>query len=567
MLFRLILLCFLTSTCLAEKIDLSVEESCVLNQFFQVLVEDSEVGYVLLNKKPVCIHGFFNRDPFLVDALAHKHSVALREGARIWKELAPPQKDVVIQISGREDACISNWIHVLTINRPLFREVVKNHLAAFQYVLGPAVTADSLLEALGKQTYHSLLKGDKVLIGEILGFGEQNALYVSRIENLEEACDQDVPPFLNAGVLVREYPDEHLPYAPGFGFTSITEELEALQEKVSFPSEKLVRLSPEFVFGCLKEETRGLIGELEVAQGAIQRSLQSSSFLEDTLKRLTGVEYVSDGKAFCFQVNRVNEVVARGIWESVQDYDRDCLASFVEGMERGGCGEQIDREACFASYRRELLEAREGLLAANQLLGSLEAECVVPNGVYYRTVKNGQGMICEGPLVKLTYSVFTPLGHCLAYQSDVVVNLKNTIPGFALGVRGMKVGETREVFIHPSMGYGFDKCMYLRAVVTLVAAGDNRGFAVSDKPIDLSFVLDDKVFSERTEKYKAALFSKGTDIANHLRKCPEIDLMSICNQLKKFLDGDDQFVPTTEAEQALINKVHWNIYFGATDPS
>ena len=66
----------------------------------------------------------------MVDALAHKHSVALREGARIWKELAPPRKDVVIQISDKEDACIPNWIHVLAINRPLFREVVKNHLLA-----------------------------------------------------------------------------------------------------------------------------------------------------------------------------------------------------------------------------------------------------------------------------------------------------------------------------------------------------------------------------------------------------------------------------------------------------
>ena len=564
MIFRLILLYFLTSVCFAEKIDLSVEESCVLNQFFQVLIKDSEVGYVLLNKKPVCIHGFFNRDPFLVNALAHKHSVALCAGARIWKELAPPRRDVVIQIAGQEDACIPNWIHVLAINRPLFQEVVKSNLAAFQYVLGPAVSADSLLEALGKETYHGLLKGDKVLIGEILGFGEQNALYVSRIENLEEACDQDVPPFLNAGMVMRDYPDEYLPYAPSFGFASIKEELEDLQKKVSFPSEKLVQASPEFVFGCLKEETRGLIRELEVAQGAIQRSLQSSAFLEETLKSLTGIEYVSDGKtAFSFQLNQVNEVVAKGIWESLQDYDRECLASFVEGMGSQGVCEQVDREACFASYCRELLDAKEGLLAANQLLGSLDAECVIPNGVYYKSVKVGQGVACKGPLVKMTYSVFSPLGHCLAYQTEVVVNLKNTIPGFALGVRGMKMGETREVYIHPSMGYGFEKCIHLKAVVTLVALGDNRGFVVSGKPMDLSFILDEKVLSERTEKYKAALLNKGRGIANHLRKCPEIDLVKVCDHLKKFLSGQDQFVLTTEAEQALINKVHWNIYFGA----
>ena len=46
------------------------------------------------------------------------------------------------------------------------------------------------------QTYYSLLKKDKVLIGNILGFGMQNSLYGSRIENIQEAIDEESsPPF------------------------------------------------------------------------------------------------------------------------------------------------------------------------------------------------------------------------------------------------------------------------------------------------------------------------------------------------------------------------------------
>ncbi len=66
---------------------LSIEESAVLKPFFQVLVEESQVGYVFLGQKPVCIQGFFNKDPFLVNTIVHKQSIALREGAEIGNHL------------------------------------------------------------------------------------------------------------------------------------------------------------------------------------------------------------------------------------------------------------------------------------------------------------------------------------------------------------------------------------------------------------------------------------------------------------------------------------------------
>jgi hypothetical protein len=247
----LLTICFCFSICSADLKELSLEERSVLNKFFQVLIGESEVGYVLLDKKPVCIHGFFNKDPFLVNTTAHKHSVALREGARIWQRYANADSNVIIHISEQEDPLISNWIHVIAINRSLFREVLENNIALFQYVLGPVVNPDNLLMAFtsDKLAYHSLLRGDKVLIGEVLGFGTQNALYVSRIENIEERLDQDSPPFLKIQDLIREYPDEHLPFEPGFGFQSITQELLTLQDDLSFPSEKLTQSSPEFIFG------------------------------------------------------------------------------------------------------------------------------------------------------------------------------------------------------------------------------------------------------------------------------------------------------------------------------
>lgn len=241
------------SNCFAQQTTLTQEQCAVLNKFFNILIEESELGFVMQGNKPVCIHGFFSKDPFSVNTISHRHSVALREGARIWKQLATSNSEIVLTISKEEDPLIPNWIHVIAIHPILFQRVLKENLSLFQYVLGPAVNSDNLLSALiSGKTYHSLLKGDKVLIGEILGFGTQNALYISRIENIEETLEEEFPPFLNGLAVVREYSEEYLPFEIGFGFNSVKQELEFLEKKVTFPSEKLMKLSPEFVFWMFK---------------------------------------------------------------------------------------------------------------------------------------------------------------------------------------------------------------------------------------------------------------------------------------------------------------------------
>ena len=223
------------------------------------------------------------------------------------------------------------------------------------------------------------------------------------------------------------------------------------------------------------------------------------------------------------------------------------------------------------SYRREIITAENNLDYADSLFSSFEnkqeVQCIVPKHLYYKILKNSEDVrICQGPLVSLEYSVFSPLGHCLVHGSDRVVNLKNTIPGFALGIKGMKVGETREIFIHPSYAYGFDtsldKCLALRAVVTLQGIHDNRPYSQPINNIDLAFIRDKEILNKRTDHYKAALTEKGKLIGTHLKKCPQIDLNVICEHLKKFQNDKHKFEPTTDEEQVLINQMHWNIYFG-----
>ena len=48
----------------------------------------------------------------------------------------------------------------------------------------------------------------------------------------------------------------------------------------------------------------------------------------------------------------------------------------------------------------------------------------------------------------------TVFGNSYTNGEPISISLAHTIPGFRQGVMGMKVGEKRRIFIHPSLGYG-----------------------------------------------------------------------------------------------------------------
>lgn len=561
-----------------ETFSLSLEERVVLQEFFRTLTEESEAGYVFFKKKPVCIHGYSCKDSFAVGFPLHRQAVALREGARIWKKISNEPSDILIHIYDTEDPLVPGYRHIAVIHVPLFHQTVNRNLPLFQYVLGPSVTSDKLLEALISpgQAFHSVLKGDKVLIGETLGFGVQNALYISRLEEIQEALEKDTPPFKQAEKLVKEFAHEFLPFEPSFGFKSFKQEVSTLEDQVEVASEKLLQKSPEFIFGCLKKSkaSKAFILELERTQDKIQKFLSSPKFLAEMIETTTGGHCRLPPKeafAFSFDQEEASKAIAKGLWESIFEYDPEYRCYFIEGFENSTQNyPKADRAAWFPGYRREFIQAKENLKLAHETFQSLAANndlrCVAAHELYYRIIKEGKGEIeCSGALVKLEYSIFSPLGHCLAHNRKATINLKNTIPGFAQGIQGMKIGETREIFIHPNLAYGFkttlDKCIHLRAVVTLLDIDKNGGFDFPLESCHLSPLMDSKNQLVINENYKMALLERGSKIARHLKKCPEVDLILIANHLKH-LHTKNETVFTSEEEQDLINKIHWNIYFG-----
>ena len=164
----------------------------------------------------------------------------------------------------------------------------------------PELTSESLLESLlsTKQSFMSTLNYDKVLIGIVLGYGVQNSLYHSRMENiLEAALSQDEIPFsprhlschdevkknlllFRTRALPKEVEKKRDVLEPSFGFSSLEEEIQELSAKFEISSKALTEKMPNYVFGNIKGHGSKLLRELEQAQNQIQTLLSSQLLIK-----------------------------------------------------------------------------------------------------------------------------------------------------------------------------------------------------------------------------------------------------------------------------------------------
>lgn len=598
----------------AQKVDaeilLSLEESASIDLFLKTLFRETEAGYVFLNQKPLCIYGFHVKESFAIDHPTHKHSVALREGARVWRKIQKYllNDSIIIHTCEKEDQFVPGHRHILIINIPLFHKVVNENLPLFQLVLGPFITSEILLKALVEQDhpFHSFLNNDKVLIGILLGYGTQNSLYVSRIENLQEASEEVHAPFLYNTMFSRLDELEFLPLKPSISYNSTDEEMKDLSNIITMPCDKLLYEKPCFGFGFIKglKTENKFISELEQTQTSIQALLNSPLFLEETLMKIFNVKFKfpSNTEAYKFPLDSQHQelIFAKGIWSVFQHLD--CFSDFLDGLNGVESSINIaNKKAWFPFFLSEFLKAKENLKEANRVFcnlhSDLQLECLIPGKLYCKIHKIGNDQIpLTNSLAYLTYSIFSPNGHCLSKETKVLVNLNNTIPGFRIGVLGMKIDEIRELWIHPTLAYDYnvpqEKCIYLKALVTLENVSDELKTKIESflekhsKPnftifepnskinsipdsltmnqdhqfIDLNFVSDPAIEKNIREECATVSSKRGFNIRGVLQQYP-IHIPKIVELLKQYHEKKANVQPLTHVEEEFINKFFWNHYF------
>ncbi|MDP1608769.1 MAG: hypothetical protein Q8L98_05600 [Chlamydiales bacterium] len=254
-----------------ETILLTPYERSCLDCFFRILLsEPAAAGYSIYGKKPLSVESFVKNDISVStrDDLGREEAI-FKEGARIWERSGLSQRTHNIVICSTDEISSTGVNDLFIINRQEFIRVVQENLPLFQYVLGPKITPSALLDQFirEKKPLLSVLNEDRTLTGIVLGYGAQNALHVSRLENLMEFSSQ---------------------YSPSFGFATIQDEMDVLSKEETVLRHLHPELKPPLPwFGSISSpETDELFSHYRASQKKLSRLLQSPHFLEEVLSEL-----------------------------------------------------------------------------------------------------------------------------------------------------------------------------------------------------------------------------------------------------------------------------------------
>jgi peptidylprolyl isomerase len=170
-------------------------------------------------------------------------------------------------------------------------------------------------------------------------------------------------------------------------------------------------------------------------------------------------------------IDKISESYGHFIYKSLEnpvlhlDYD-----SVVRGLKEGKAGKpspmtEQEYEAAIAAVQEIALKdmAEKNLKSAEEFLAknAKETGVVTLDGgkIQYKITSSGNGEVISDSVVPVLfysgkYLDGTVFGSSQESKEPIVINLKHTIPGFREGMKGMKVGEKRTIFIHPEQGYG-----------------------------------------------------------------------------------------------------------------
>lgn len=146
------------------------------------------------------------------------------------------------------------------------------------------------------------------------------------------------------------------------------------------------------------------------------------------------------------------------------------LDSIIKGMRSGYAGDPAplsdqEYEELMAKLQEKAYNqvAQDNLKAAEEYLAKNTKEKnvveLVPGQLQYIVLEEGKGSTVgqtDLPLINYTglFIDGSKFGSSEESGGPITVPLDQTIPGFSKGILGMKEGEKRRLFVHPTLGYG-----------------------------------------------------------------------------------------------------------------
>lgn len=178
------------------------------------------------------------------------------------------------------------------------------------------------------------------------------------------------------------------------------------------------------------------------------------------------------------------------------------LESIVRGMRNAAEGRpspmserEYDIAIAAAQQRAHASLAKTNLESANSFLaknGSEEGVVSLEDGkLQYRIEVQGSGQEVaanSAPLIHYTGRYLDGTQFDTSKGGDpIALPLNRTIPGFGLGLVGMKEGEKRTLYIHPDLGYGATGPLLPNSLLVFEVEIVSAGSPAKGRPMDIGF--------------------------------------------------------------------------------
>ncbi len=573
----------------------NVEEARVLNQFFRMGFQEEEYGYVVEGVKPVSVRNFYSLDAFPVSSVMEisenefMKSLLVQAAASIWNKFFSSQKNFVLKIvSSNPSNPVIGQTELRFVNITKLREVIEENIALFRYVLGPDLSVEKIVNTIvySDENLLDILKQDLVLMGIVLGFGSYNSLVGGRIDQII-ACAflKDCPPFLPKSRVLQKntFVDENFSLEESYGsyylafaggekgkpfrkdrptfhfessFLDAREEflfLRSLEAPIPTPLKKL----PAFIFSAFAgdKSNEGFFDLLKQTQKKVKLLNEKPDFLIQILKKI-----VRENVTIDVDIGSVSQGPSREDILSLEQWK--AVLSVVARRFEGKCQERFALAFC---NRSKPLAKPKWIGISKQVLNGLQlalknfskasdyfellhqsvleqgAVCeLAPKGLYCKTTLEGSGEKVEGmPVLRVDYTVENLDGKIIFADYDAWIPLSKAIPSFVHGMQGMRVGEKREIFIHPSLGYGFlttlSPCDALIMKVHLLEVEKSTCLQnlPSLDPLDLNWIEDLEIYNEFKETLEQRPEMVGAFYREVLSKISDVKKEALVESMRK----------------------------------
>ncbi len=252
--------------------------------------------------------------------------------------------------------------------------------------------------------------------------------------------------------------------SPGFNHFSIEEERESLEERIL--SSRFLSLGgypPILIFGYVDTpESRDLLLTVQQTRMKIQKVIEGNTF-EEILPLLFSNFFPELQKPETIGFNEddllrtLSSLLEKMRHQDPELFDDESKEEFLRGLQSS---EFPPPPLQLMSLAKELYEARCRYEASVNLqltqakLREISQDnsivCVIPDKLFYKVLQKGNGSleVTDSSVLSVGY-YFQDFANDTDSGCLAETPLEDFIPGIARCVRGMKIGEKRELWIHP----------------------------------------------------------------------------------------------------------------------